>query len=110
MGGQLAPYLGEEGCIRLIQCFLNPELMICRPEPLQDLVLGGSYRTLVLGREGKIDHLYQLFTPNEHQQTGEDFGQCLVYYRLLANSSDILMESVYHFDVHGTFSLFLFSY
>ena len=85
MGNQLAPYLGEEGCIRLIQCFLNTKLMICHlesPKPLQDLVFGGSYRRL--DREvKKIDHLYQLFTPNEHQPVGEDFSQCLVYYRLL---------------------------
>ena len=80
MGGQLAPYLGEKGCIRLIQCFLDPELMICHPEspkPFQESVLGGNYHRL--DREGKKnDHLYQLFTPNEHQQIGEDFGQCLV--------------------------------
>ena len=73
MGDQLAPYLGEKGCIRLIQCFLNPELMICHPEspkPLKDLVLGSSYHRL--DREGKkIDHLYQLFIPIEHQQIGE---------------------------------------
>ena len=32
MGSQLATYLREEGYICLIQCFLNPQLMLCHPE------------------------------------------------------------------------------
>ena len=78
MENQLAPILKEKGCIRLIQCFLNPELMFCCPEspnPLQEnapvieLVPGGGHR--ILERRGKkIDPLHQLFKASEHEQIG----------------------------------------
>lgn len=58
VGGQLAPYLQEEGYIRLIQCFLDPRLMLCCPESITTM-------------EKEIDPIYQLFVPNEHQQIGE---------------------------------------
>ena len=67
MKDQLAPYLGEEGCIQLIQCFLEPELMICHPELLKSLWDPWSGR--VEGDENKIDHLFELFT---NQQIGKD--------------------------------------
>ena len=79
MGGQLSTYLREEGYIRLIQCFLNPQLMLCHPEspnplredtPVLELVAGGGHRTLER-RGKKVDPLYQLFMPTNHQQIGE---------------------------------------
>ena len=67
MGDQLATYLCEEGCIRLIQCFLNPQLMLCHPEspnPLHVLELVPRGGHLTLERRGKkVDPLYQLFMP-----------------------------------------------
>ena len=75
MGNQLAPYLQEEGYIRLIQCFLNPKLMLCHSEtpiPLQE-----DHSVLGLEREGKtIDPLHQLFMQSEHKQIGENIVQC----------------------------------
>ena len=94
MADELAPYLGEEGCIRLMQCFLNPQLMLCHlesPKPLWELVAEGTKPKLER-EEKEIDLLYQLFIPKEHQQIGEDFGQCQVYYSLL--------EFLYDFDVY----------
>ena len=84
IGNELAPYLGKEGCVRLIQCFLNPKLMLCHPESpraLWELVHEGRKPKLER-EEKKIDFLYQLFTPNEHQQIGEGFGHYQVYYSL----------------------------
>ena len=73
--GKLGPYLQEKGCIRLIQCFLNPKLMLCHSEtsnPLQE-----DHCVLGLEREGKkIDSLYQLFMQSEHKQIGENVVQC----------------------------------
>ena len=72
--GKLAPYLQEKGCIRLIQCFLNPKLMLCHSEtsnPLQE----DNHCTLE--REGrKIDPLHQLFMQGEHKQIGKNVIQC----------------------------------
>ena len=80
MEDQLAPYLGEKRCIRLIQCFLNPQLMFCHPEPPKSLweqVPGVRQRHRV-ERDGKsIDHLFELFT---NQEMGEDVGKCQTYY------------------------------
>ena len=59
VGGKLAPYLQEEGYIQLIQCFLNPQLMLCCPESLTTM-------------KKEIDPIHQLFVPSEHQQIGED--------------------------------------
>ena len=73
--GKLAPYLQEKGCIRLIQCFLNPKLMLCHsesPNPLQE-----DHCVLELEREGKkIDPLHQLFVQSEHKPIGESVVQC----------------------------------
>ena len=91
MGNQLAPYLQEEGYVRLIQCFLNPKLLLSHPEspnPLQDdtpvleLVPGGGHRRLERGGK-KIDPLYLLFMPNEHQQNGENVGQWCILLQVV---------------------------
>ena len=63
MKEQLAPYIEEEGCIRLIQCFLDPELMLCHPESPKSLWNQWSYRAE--RNEEKIDYLFELFT-NQH--------------------------------------------
>ena len=105
IGNELAPYIGEEGCIRLIQCFLNPQLMLCHPEPpkpLSVMVSGAKPRHTVDREEKKIDHLYEFFTRNEHQQIGEDFGRCQVYNRLLTAAAT---EFLYHFDVYVCWNL-----
>ena len=79
MEEQLAPYLEEEGCIRLIQCFLDPELMLCHPESPKSLWDPWSYRAE--RDENKIDHLFELFT---NQKIGMYVGKCQVYYEKLA--------------------------
>ena len=61
IGNQLAPYLQDEGCIRLIQCFLDPK-MFCHPESPNPLQKDSSE---------KDDVLHQLFVPHEDQQIGE---------------------------------------
>ena len=75
MGNQLAPYLKEKGCIRLIQCFLNPKLMLCHsetPNSFQE-----DHSALGLEREGKkTDPLHQLFMQREHKHIGENVVQC----------------------------------
>ena len=77
MEDKLAPYLQEKGCIRLIQCFLNPKLMLCHsesPNSLQE-----DHSVLELEREGKkIDPLHQLFVQSEHKPIGESVVQCRV--------------------------------
>ena len=109
IGNKLAPYIGEEGCIRLIQCFLNPQLMLCHPEPpkpLSEMVPGAKPRHTVDREEKKIDHLYQFFTRNEHQQIGEDFGRCQVYNRLLtAATFSRNLYTILMFTYVGTSSL-----
>ena len=71
-------YLREDGYIRLIQCFLNPELMLKKPEPpnvlrddqpVMELLPGGGYRPR--HQEGKLaDPLHQLFQPEDPQKQG----------------------------------------
>lgn len=80
MEDQLAPYLGQKGCIRLIQCFLNPQMMLCRPESpqrLSDLVFTEGHRRSERGGE-EIDLLHQLFIPSENHQLGENVVHCCV--------------------------------
>ncbi len=50
----LRPYLKDECCIRLIQCFLNPDLMIEDKENI-----GKEQQT----PEHNVDSIYGLFTP-----------------------------------------------
>jgi len=79
MGGQeLAEYLTEDGYIRLLQCFLNPALMVERreaPNALTDqqvLQLGSDGRAKVLQKEGqKVDPIYLLFRPGREEKLGE---------------------------------------
>ena len=91
MGGQeISHYLKEEGYIRLIQCFLNPQLMLNRPEsanPLdgqQVLEITPDGRTTLIKRTGKqFDPLYKLFMPDDRRKQGECvFGNaiCLCIY------------------------------
>lgn len=79
VGGQLVPYLMEEGYIRLIQAFLNPGLMVHRPEapnPLREdeqvleLDPGGRHRPLQRSGVPLADPLYLLFFPDNPQQQG----------------------------------------
>ncbi len=77
--GQLLPYLKEEGYIRLIQCFLNPGMMLQveeSPNPLRDdeqvieLTREGGHRPVQ--RQGvKVDPLYQLFVPQDPDKEGQ---------------------------------------
>ena len=60
MENQLKFYIGEKGCIRLIQCFLNPELMLNSPESPK-----------LKSKDKKIDPIHQLFVPSERQKMGE---------------------------------------
>ena len=72
-------YLREDSYIRLIQCFLNPELMLKNPEPpnvlrddqpIIELTPGGGYRPRP--RDGKReDPLHLLFQPEGPQQQGK---------------------------------------
>ncbi len=57
----LAPYLEEKGYIRMIQCFLWPELMIKQKKIPND-------RREDEGNE--IDPVYELFMPSHPQQQG----------------------------------------
>ena len=77
----MAGYFKEEGYIRLIQCVLNPALMLNRPEspnPLtgDELVLellpDGRHRPLRRrGGQGTEDPLYKLFVPDKDVKQGE---------------------------------------
>ena len=105
MGDQLAPYLQEEGYIRLIRCFLNPKLLLSNPEspnplqedtPVLELVPGGGHRRIER-RGKKIDPLHQLFMPSEHQQNGENVGQWCI----------LLQVVDCHIHCHRTLCLFV---
>lgn len=80
VGGQeMATSLKEEGYIRLIQCFLNPALMLNRPEspnPLTgdqqvlELLPGGGHRPLRRRGQAMEDPLYRLFVPSKDVKQG----------------------------------------
>ena len=81
----------DEGEIRLIQCFLDPQLMRKveeHPNPLRDdevvleLVQGGGHRPRRRGGS-KVDPLHQLFVPDNPQQVGK---------KLLAYDVDISLS------------------
>ena len=74
----MAGYLQEEGYIRLIQCFLNPKLMIQRKEApnalteQQVLELGPDGRPQVIQRQGtQVDPIYQLFSHQHSEELGK---------------------------------------
>ena len=79
MGGQeLSNYLKEDGYIRLLQCFLQPALMIQRKEApnalseKQVLKLGPEGIAQVIHKEGtQIDPIYHLFMPDKPEELGE---------------------------------------
>ena len=84
MSGQLSPYLHEKRYIRLIQCFLNPQLMVYSPEspnPLREdlsvleLLPGGGHHMLER-RSKKMDPIHALFVPSKQQQIGGDVCPC----------------------------------
>lgn len=73
----MSNYLREEGYIRLIQCFLQPNLMLrCEESPnalaeQQVLQLGPDGRPKVMPRPGKqVDPLHQLFVPDNPEEIG----------------------------------------
>ena len=83
VGGKLLPYLKEGGHIRLIQCFLNPDLMLQReelPSSLRDSAeqtRAGGQQTRAGGHQPaqrdivKVDPLYQLLVPNDPERKGQ---------------------------------------
>ena len=75
----MANFLKEEGYIRLIQCFLNPGLMLNRPEspnPLTgdqqvlELLPGGGHRPMRRNGQSMEDPLYKLFVPDKDVKQG----------------------------------------
>ena len=76
----MSAILKEEGYIRLIQCFLNPDLMLNRPEspnPLTgdqqvlELIPGGGARPIrTRGQQAKEDPLHKLFVCSEDEKQG----------------------------------------
>ena len=85
MGGQeLAEYLREDGYIRLLQCFLNPALMVQRkeaPNALTDQQLGADGRARVIHKVGQqVDPIYLLFIPEESEKLGKEDAVCVVLY------------------------------
>lgn len=73
----MSDYLQEKGYVRLIQCFLQPGLMLqCQETPnalteQQVLHLGLDGRTRILHRQGtQMDPIHQLFVPNNPNELG----------------------------------------
>lgn len=83
VGGQdMSHYLREEGYIRLIQCFLQPGLMLERKESpnslteRQVLELGSEGKVQVMQRQGpQMDPVYQLFQPDNPEELGRQGGR-----------------------------------
>ena len=78
-GLEMAVFLKEEGYIRLIQCFLNPALMLNRPEspnPLTgdqqvlELLPGGGHPPMRRHGQAMEDPLYKLFVPDKDVKQG----------------------------------------
>ncbi len=74
----MSPYLKEEGYVRMIQCFLLPELMIRRPEApnvlredlaVLELTPDGRQRPIRRGGS-ETDPVYELFMPIHTEQQG----------------------------------------
>ena len=75
----MLPYLREEGYVRMIQCFLLPELMIRREEApnvlredeaVLELTPDGRHRP-IKRRGNEMDPVYELFMPPNPEQQGE---------------------------------------
>lgn len=63
IGDQIASYIHDQGCIRLIQCFLNPQLMLFHPH--QDTEQSDYH--MFKSRAKIVDPLHQLFLSSEYQ-------------------------------------------
>ena len=69
----MSKYLNEDGYIRLIQCFLQPKLMLQCPE------LSKSHSRVPVGEvsghlpkpTAPVDPIYQLFMPLKPDQQGQ---------------------------------------
>ena len=79
----MSPYLKEEGYIRLIQCFLCPDLMLNRKEvpnvlredqPVLEFTLDGRPRPIRRGGN-ETDPVHDLFLPENPKQQGD-----LIYF------------------------------
>lgn len=79
----MAHHLKEEGYVRMIQCFLLPDLMINRPEApnvlredLAVLELAADGRHRPIRRHGnEMDPIYELFRPSHPELQ----GMCVQY-------------------------------
>lgn len=90
----------KEAEIRLFQCFLDTQLMICQPEnpnPLRadedvlELVPGGGHRRRNLrGKVKTVDPLHQLFVLDDPKQTGE-WIDVIIHYNFTG-----IVISIYH--------------
>ena len=79
----------KEGEVRLFQCFLDTQRMICQPEnpnPLREdevileLIAGGGHRRKYPRTNvATVDPLHQLFVPNDPEQTGEKMIYAILY-------------------------------
>ena len=74
----MSPYLKEEGYIRLIQCFLCPDLMLNRKEvpnvlredqAVLELTSDGRHRPIRRGGN-EMDPVHDLFVPENPEQQG----------------------------------------
>jgi hypothetical protein len=78
MGGEeMSAYLhGDKAYIRLIQCFLSPNLFIQHkesPNPYTDSEKRDrEYRRAVENTENHVDYLYELFDPESQVSPGEN--------------------------------------
>ena len=70
---EVSKYLLVEGYVLLIQCFLQPKLMLLSPESPNSLVEqqvldyapDGTLHTLHRNQGTKVDPIHQLFDPNK---------------------------------------------
>ena len=80
IGGQeMSQFLKEEGYIRVIQCFLNPDLMLNRPEspnPLTgdqqvlELLPRGGHRPIQRRGQAMEDPLHNMFVRDDKDKEG----------------------------------------
>ena len=68
----MTPYLKEEGYVRMIRCFLLPELMIQQkeaPNALREDEVDRRHRPIRRGGN-EMDPVYELFMPSHPEQQG----------------------------------------